>query len=285
MAYHDQPATYVERIQLRIENLHRSLEFYQNILGFTILERTESEAKLSADGLRSIVSLVQPADIMPKVRRRAGLYHFALLLPERSDLASMVVHLVNQGLRFGSANHLVSEAIYFEDPDGNGIEIFVDTDPSTWTWTRDGVTMSSEPLDFDDLLQEAGAQAPFVHLPPATILGHIHLHVSELASAERFYTQGLGFDVVTRFRDNALFLSTQRYHHHIALNTWNGAGAPPTPRNSVGLDFFTLIYPSKEALVTAAANLQRLGAPVRMERGDVITTDPSEHEIHLTIQK
>lgn len=285
MEYHGKTATYVGSVRLKVESLERSLRFYQGVLGFQILKQDQTQATLTTDGQRSILSLVQPANVTPKEGRRAGLYHFAILLPERSDLANMVNHLAKQGVRFGSANHLVSEALYFEDPDANGIEVYSDTDSSTWTWDEDGVSMASIPLDFDDLLKESATQVPAFVLPKETIIGHIHLHVSNLQTAEKFYVKGLGFQVATRFRDSALFLSTARYHHHVALNTWNGVGAPPTPKHSVGLDYYTLLFPTDEARQTAIANLEGIGAAVQRQGGRIMVADPAGNTIELALQE
>lgn len=286
MKFHSQLATYVSTVQLKTENLERALLFYQDILGFKILKQDSTMAKLTADGQTAILSLVQPANIIPKADKTAGLYHFAILLPERSDLALLVTHLTNQGIRFGASNHLVSEAIYFEDPDGNGIEVYADTDTSTWDWNKDGVNMATIRLDIKDLLASAShLEHPWDGLPEKTIIGHIHLHVSELQKAEQFYTEGLGFDVVARYRDSALFLSTAKYHHHIALNTWNGVGAPPAPKNCVGLDFFTLVFPDNQSLKKAVANLEAMGTIAKETAGTLAVEDPSGNLIQLTFKK
>lgn len=283
MTYHSKTATFVRSLQLRVDSLHRALQFYQNALGFRILEQDESRARLTADGETSILSLVQPQNVVPKVPRRAGLYHFAILLPTRDDLAHLVRHLAKQGVRFGSADHLVSEAIYFEDPSGNGIEVYADTDPSTWAWDQDGVGMDTKPLDFDDLLGAGVTRDEAFELPEQTIIGHIHLHVSHLQEAETFYVEGLGFDVATRFRDSAIFLSTRRYHHHVALNVWNGVGAPPTLKESVGLDYFTLVYPDEAARKEAIERLTSLGVTVTGDDGKLFVTDPAGNDIELAI--
>lgn len=284
MGYHDKAATYVESIQLRTDNLERAVQFYRDILGFQILEQDKAGVKLTADGKTAIVSLVQPDDIVPKQHRTAGLYHFAILLPNRSDLARLIVHLVTQGVRFGASDHLVSEAIYFDDPDGNGIEIYADTDPITWKWKAEEVRMDTLPLDFEDLLGSIGEERPsWSKMPEETIIGHIHLHVSSLEAARRFYTEGLGFDVVSRLQDSALFLSTAKYHHHIAVNTWNGVGAPPAPKNSVGLDFFTVVFPDEQSLQKAITDLEKIGAQVEETDGTVSTADPAGNTIVLTV--
>lgn len=284
MRYHDAPATYVKNVQLKTEDLERSIRFYKNSLGFQILEQDAHSAKFTADGKTELISLVQPANVIPKQNRTTGLYHFALLLPKRSDLALLVMHLQEQGIRFGASDHLVSEAVYFEDPDGNGIEIYADTDPSTWAWSTQGVSMDTKPLDFDDLLTSASeAMQRWNGMPPDTIIGHIHLHVSQLGESEVFYTQGLGFEVVSRFRGSALFLSTNKYHHHVALNTWHGVGAPRPPKNSAGLDFFTLVFPDEKSLQTVTANLEAIGIVVNNTDGKISVEDPAGDVIVLTV--
>lgn len=283
MRFHQAPAVYTTHVQLRTADLLRAVSFYQDILGFRILEQVPGMVKLSADGKTTLLTLVTPPDAVPKPERTTGLYHFALLLPNRSDLALFVNHLVEKGIRFGASNHLVSEAIYFDDPDGNGIEVYVDTDPSTWSWSDQEIAMDTIPLDFSNLLASAVPNQTWDGLPQSTIVGHIHLTVSELPEAKKFYTEGLGFDVVLRFRDSALFLSTAKYHHHIALNTWNGVGASRPPKNSAGLDFFTLSYPDQEMLNQALANLKALGVKIVLTDGQYAVEDPAGNGLRLTV--
>lgn len=283
MRFHQPPAIYAGSLQLKTTDLARSVHFYRDVVGFQILEQGSNGAKLSADRKTPILSLIQPVDVMPRPSETTGLYHFALLLPDRSALARFVTHLANQGIRFGASHHLVSEAIYFSDPDGNGIEVYADTVPATWDWRESGVAMDTIPLDFDDLLQAAGPDKQvWKGLPQSTILGHIHLQVSHLPVAEAFYTAGLGFEVVARYRGSALFLSSAKYHHHIALNTWNGVGAPRPPKNSAGLDYFTIVFPDGQRLEEAAGRLGTLGAPVTKEGSQFMTEDPAGNAILLT---
>ena len=280
--FHQAPSTYVGQVSLKVRNLDRALRFYREAIGFKVLAQSDKSAALTADGKKALLTIEQPDDAAPKQGRTTGLYHFALLLPTRSDLARIVGHFARIGLRFGSSDHLVSEALYLSDPDGNGIEIYRDRDPAEWNWKRGEVEMAVDPLDFRDLLT-AGDDRPWNGLPAGTLMGHIHLHVSELGSAERFYADGLGFEVVNRFGAQALFLSTGRYHHHIGLNTWNGEGAPRPAANSVGLKSFTLVYPDGAARDQAVANLRKLGVDVTEEDGAFAASDPSGNRILLAV--
>ena len=155
MGFHDAHATYVGSLQLRTLDLERAVQFYRQVVGLKTLEQDAGSATLSADGKTPLLSLVQPAGVIPKPPGTTGLYHFALLLPERADLALFIRHLVDKVVRFGASNHLVSEAVYFSDPDGNGIEVYADTDPDTWSWRQSGVAMDTLPLDFQDLMKAA----------------------------------------------------------------------------------------------------------------------------------
>jgi catechol 2,3-dioxygenase len=283
MGFHTKPTTFVGHVKIKVENLQRSLTFYQDVLGFDILEQTASTIKLTSDGKTSILSLEQPENVIAKQGRTTGLYHFAILLPKRSDLANIVIHLVNKGIKFGSSDHLVSEALYLDDPDGNGIEIYIDRDPSEWSWKGEEVAMTVDPLDFKNLLTTVIQGKSWNGMPAGTVMGHIHLHVSELKKTEEFYVKGLGFDVVNRYGNQALFISDGKYHHHIGLNTWNGVGAPTPAKNSVGLDSFTLILSNEETRSQVVSNLRKIGANVTEENNNFVTHDPSGNRVELAI--
>ncbi|NIK77602.1 catechol 2,3-dioxygenase [Paenibacillus castaneae] len=282
MNFHSEPSTFVSQVNLKVSNLERSLSFYQEVIGFKILSQTETKADLTADGKKTLLTIEQPEHVKPKQKSTTGIYHFALLLPERSDLAGIVRHFVQLGLRIGSADHLVSEALYLADPDGNEIEIYIDRNPSVWSWSDGEVAMATDPLDFRNLLSSE-QEKTWNGLPTGTIMGHIHLHVSQLDEAEQFYTQGLGFEVVNRFGAQALFISTGKYHHHIGLNTWAGIGAPPPAPNSVGLESYLLVFPNEEARGRIIAQLRNIGATVQEKNGFYVTADPSGNQIQLHV--
>lgn len=282
MNFHREPITFVGQVNLKVQNLERSLAFYREVIGFEVIEQTDSSANLTADGKTVLLSIQQSNNLIPKQGKTTGLYHYALLLPKRSDLAEIVQHFRETGLRFGSSDHLVSEALYLSDPDGNGIEIYIDREPSAWDWDNGEVAMAVDPLNFADLLS-GGEQQRWKGLPAGTVMGHIHLHVSELVKTEEFYSKGLGFEVVNRYGEQALFISDGKYHHHIGLNTWNGVGAPAPSPNSVGLESFTIMFPNEEKKNKIIAQLKNIGASVTEENGLTIATDPSGNRIHLSV--
>lgn len=283
MKFHRKPITYVNHVAIKVTDLERSLKFYQEMIGFDILERTEKTAKLTTDGKRNLLSLEQPDGVLPKQGRTTGLYHFAILLPKKEDLANIVAHFLENNIRFGSSDHLVSEALYLYDPDGNQMEIYIDRDSSEWNWNGEEVVMAVDPLDFERLLEYRSPNKKWTRLPKDTLIGHIHLHVSELKKTEEFYVKGLGMDVVNRFGGQALFLSYGKYHHHVAVNTWNGVGAPAPAPNSAGLESFTLLFDNEEVLAKTISHLKQIDANVAEEEGTFVTTDPSGNRIKLVI--
>lgn len=280
MNFHQKPTTFVASVAINVTDLKRSLDFYTQVIGFQIASQTESDATLIANGRDVLLTLVQPERVTPKQPRTTGLYHFAILLPTRQSLASIVPHLVNQGVQLGSSDHLVSEALYFADPDGNGIEIYRDRLPEEWTWQGDSVEMTVDPLNFEDLLTKETVEE-WTGLPSDTVMGHIHLHVDDIGRAEAFYTQGLDFEVVTRYGHQALFISDNRYHHHIGLNVWNGVGAPQPAKHSAGLVHYTLDVQDADKQQQLAERLQAFGARVDWNENILITADAAGNEIHI----
>ena len=282
MNFHQEPVTFVGQVNLKVQNLERSIAFYKDVIGFRVLEQNDRTASLTADGKTVLLSIEQPDHVVPKQGRTTGLYHFALLLPQRADLGNILKHFIQIGYPLqGASDHFVSEAIYLADPDGNGIEVYADRAPSKWDWSKNEVVMATEPLDAQDLLTEA--LGDWNGLPAGTVMGHIHLHVSELKKTEEFYTKGLGFEVVNRYGNQALFISDGKYHHHIGLNTWNGVGAPAPLPNSVGLESYTLMLPTEEKRDKMIDQLKSIGAFITVENGILITLDPSGNHIRLLV--
>ncbi|WP_040983291.1 VOC family protein [Oceanobacillus jeddahense] len=277
--FFENPTIHVADITVQVADLQRSVAFYQDFLGFQVIEKTTHKVMLSADGEKVLITLEQREEVIAKQRRTTGLYHVAILLPTRKDLALFLKHLLQAGraykLQLGAADHLVSESLYFSDPDGNGIEVAADRLSRKWNWSGESVQMSTDPLDADGLLESATAE--WTGMPEKTLIGHIHLYVNDLTKAREFYIEGLGFQEVTAFH-GASFLSDNGYHHHIAINTWNGEGAPIPDSNEIGLKFFTIVYPVKETLDKAKHRLEALGYLV----DEGMVKDPAGNQIFLT---
>ncbi|KGM44909.1 VOC family protein [Neobacillus niacini] len=278
--FHQSPNIYSSEVNLKVKNLDYALTFYQNIMGFKVLEKADRKAVLTANGKTPLVTLEQPENVIAKEGRTSGLYHFAILLPSRADLSVFLRHFLSTGYELGAADHYVSEALYITDPDGNGIEVYRDRPSNEWSWKDGLVDMATVELDGNGLLAESNAE--WTGLPPGTIMGHIHLHVGELRKAEEFYTKGLGFTVVSHY-PQAVFLSTGGYHHHIAINMWQGEGVPAPPKNSVGLNWYSLVFPDASERESAMERLKQLGASVEKEADYYVTSDPSGNQIRLVL--
>lgn len=260
--FHQKPNLYISHVQLKVSNLARSIEYYTTILGFDILEQEDNIVYLTTDGKSSLISLIEIANAQPLRMGHTGLYHFALLLPSRKDLGNIVQHFVQHNVRLGASDHDVSEALYLSDPDGNGIEIYVDRPENEWTWKDSQVHMVTEQLNFQPILAEADGK--WNGLPEGTTMGHIHLSVSNLAATEVFYTNVLDYEVVARYGAQALFISTGKYHHHIGLNTWHSGNGNPAPADEVGLNSYTAVLKDENYANTVKAAIQNSGAVVEL---------------------
>lgn len=278
------PATRPGPVSLTIANLDRSLGFYTERLGLQVHGREAASARLGAGGA-DLLHLVERPDAK-RIRGTTGLYHFALLVPTRADLGMVLRHFVTARIPLtGVADHLVSEAIYLSDPDGNGIEVYRDRPRTEWTYDAGVLRMATDPLDVDAVLAVANADAAAgYHLPRGTVMGHIHLHVADLPAAEHFYRDLLGLQVQARFAPSASFLSAGGYHHHVAVNTWAGVGAPTPPEGAIGLREFVIVVPD-------AAQIERIGAAVRSEGLPAESTatglrlrDPSRNQLRIVAE-
>ncbi|MCI0129725.1 VOC family protein [Vagococcus sp. CY53-2] len=282
MSFHKNPVTFVSHVALKVSDLEKSKRFYTEVLGLNIKEQTSNSVSFTTNGQDVLLTITQPKTVNKKQEQRTGLYHFALLLPKRADLSQVVRHFIHLGARFGGGDHLVSEAIYLNDPDGNGIEIYVDREASVWQWSNGEVTMTTDPVDFDDLLKES-VNPVWNGLPKETVMGHIHLQVNDLAKNKEFYVDGLGFDVVSRYGREALFLSDSNYHHHIALNTWSGTQIKHAEKTETGIESYSIVFPSEEKRQETVASLRELGIPVMEKENEVTVFDPSDIKLKLMI--
>lgn len=268
------------RIELTVGNLDRSLAFYQQALGMKLLSSEGKIAHLGVEG-RELLQLTEVPGATPTLRSATGLYHFAILLPTRVDLARFVRHISTLGLRLGQGDHLVSEAFYMNDPDGHGIEVYRDRPRSEWKWKLDQVQMASDPVDVAGLLAEPGADEPWTGMPQGTIMGHFHLRVADLAATEAFYRGVLGFDVVTRY-PGALFVSVGGYHHHFGLNTWQSEGGQPAPANTARLERVKLQLPNETSLDQLAGRLEAAGVAFERDGRQLEVRDPAGNRLHFS---
>ena len=232
---------HIGSVSLTVTDLERSVSFYRDVLGFKELVHKDSTSLLSADGGRALVYLHERRDAVAKPRRSTGLFHFAILVPSRAALGRSLRRLADrQWPLSGVADHLVSEALYLNDPDGLGIEIYRDRPRETWRTSNGEVAMATDPLDVQAVVAEPGAEMPWQGLDAGTVIGHVHLHVPRIEDGEAFFCGEIGFEATVRGYPGALFVSAGGYHHHLGMNTWVGVGAPSPPENAVGLRSFTI---------------------------------------------
>jgi catechol 2,3-dioxygenase len=262
------PATRIGYVSLNVSDIDRSLDFYEKVLGFKKVDRPPGErALLSMDGHPSyLVELLQAKGEAAaagykagmSATRRAGLYHFAILLPERKYLADMLQNLSGRRgeMRFdGLADHLVSESIYIRDPDNIGIEIYCDRPSLRWQWNGSRVRMATERLDIEDLLRESTTSG-WKAMPAKTVVGHVHLHVRNLAKSMKFYREVLGMNFTATY-PGAYFFAAGKYHHHIATNIWLGTNIQLASSEHVGLNHFGIEIPNKEQYEKTAERLRQ----------------------------
>ena len=248
-------ATRLGRVSLQVSDLSRSLEFYQGVLGFREVERDDSSSVLAARGDDTpLVELHELAGATSLPRRgRLGLFHFAILVPDRPSLGSFAQHLADIGAHAGASDHLVSEAFYLQDPDNLGIEVYADRPRHTWKRVGRELMMATDPLDVGGLVR--AAKDPWMGMPAGTTIGHVHLHVGDLTEASAFYSDALGFDRMVWHYPGALFLGAGGYHHHLGTNTWAGAAAtPPAPDEAMLLEW-TIQLPDTASLDALAKSL------------------------------
>ncbi len=241
--------THIGYVHLQISDMKRSLHFYETLLGMKRVG--DVGGVLSASGRSPYhILLTEYRGARPKPARSAGLYHIAIRYPNRRALAKAFRRLYEHQVDFqGFSDHLVSEAIYLADPDGNGIELYVDRPRELWKINQGQIEMATRQLDIESLMSELSEKDDdATGIDPNTDIGHVHVHVSDLQKAEDFYHRVLGFDVTQRSYPGALFLSAGGYHHHIGVNIWAGQGAPPAPSDAAGLLSFGIEIPNRETI-------------------------------------
>lgn len=279
------PDTDIGPVTLSVSSLEQSTDFYTQALGLQVREQSEGQLLLGTDS-ETLLELHERTGARHEPGR-TGLYHFALLVPTRLDLARVLQNLIRQQVPLtGFADHHVSEAIYLPDPDGHGIEIYRDRLRSEWRDAQGQFYMTTDPLDVEGLLAEikkSPAEGDWLGLPEGTAMGHIHLHVHDLPQALHFYHDLLGFDIMLNW-SSAAFVSAGGYHHHIGLNIWAGQGAPPPPPDSLRLLNYQIRLPDEAARRKALQRLEEAGYAFQPENGQVRLQDPSENPISLVLQ-
>ena len=269
-AFHLPAASTLRGLALRVRDLAAVQSFYTESLGMPVRKRDGNRVELAPNGRAFTLELVHAPGAPDRVHPSIGLYHFALLQPDRASLAAAIRRLLEAKWRVdGASDHGVSEAVYLRDPEGNGIELYRDRPKDAWSVGPSGVEMGTVPLDMAGLLQETEESGP---LSPATRFGHIHLHVGDLAEGERFYAGGLGLDVTQRSYPGALFLSVGGYHHHVGLNTW--ARGRRSPEGATGLIRYAWAIPA-DALAPLRAHLRDRRVPFEDVGTGIAVTDPS----------
>ena len=277
------PETTVGAVHLTVSDLARSLDYYRSAVGLRVLDEAAGQASLGTDG-RELLALVEERSAEPSTAY-TGLYHFALVVPERADLAAWLAHAARDRVPMGGlSDHFVSEALYLSDPDGHGIEIYCDRPREIWAG-KVGTTLTTMPLDVDDLLGvlDDPATEPFDGLPAGTAMGHVHLKVSSIPETIEFYRDVLGLDLTAQLGDQAAFLSAGGYHHHVGANTWESAGAPHPPPGTTALRHATVVLPDEQARAGVVAAVESAGLPVGDHEGEPLVRDPSGNALVLVV--
>ncbi|MDQ0348558.1 VOC family protein [Ancylobacter vacuolatus] len=269
-------------VRLRVRDAAHSAAFYTGTVGLSLLGTNADGSLRLGVGGETLIELVGAPGAGLRPRGTTGLFHVALLVPDRPALAIVLRRLVAKGVRLGASDHLVSEALYLDDPDGNGIEIYRDRPESDWRWDDVTVEMATQPLDLRKLLADTPEDVPLdAPMPEGTRVGHVHLQVGDLAGARRFYVEQLGFAVTTDRYPGALFVSAGGYHHHLGLNIWQSRGGGPAPSGSTGLVEFEVLLPDAAAVEAVRARLAAAGETITPLAQGFAVADPWGTRLHI----
>jgi catechol 2,3-dioxygenase len=271
-------------VTVSVADLDRSVDYWTNAIGLRESSRENGTVRMGVPG-RDLVVLEEQPGARPGRGTNTGLFHLALLLPERAWLANWLEHAARSGVRLtGASDHFVSEALYLRDPDGHGIEIYRDRPRDTWTNNADGsLNIGTVALDIDDLMSARDPSRPFEAMPDGTVMGHIHLQVAQLADARRWYTDLLGLDLMVEIPGQASFLASGGYHHHVGMNVWAGVGAPPPPPDQAALKRAALEVDSADRLDEIEARLSDAGAEPVRDGHRLLVADPSRNPLELRV--
>ncbi len=268
-------ATNIRAVTLQVSDLKRSRDFYEHTLGFRPITVESGTVRLgAANGSAPLVTLIENrAGARRTPKNTLGLYHVAILLPTRGDLGRLLKHLERTGVRAGAGDHLVSEALYLQDPDNLGIEVYADRPRSSWRRRNAELVMATDPVDVAALMAAAGTE-PWTGIPDGTTIGHVHLHVGDLDQAARFYSEAVGFDRMVWSYPNALFMAAGGYHHHLGTNTWAGPDAMPPAPDAPQLLEWVLELPTIADVRQLADSLRANAYSADLTDDDLLTRDP-----------
>jgi catechol 2,3-dioxygenase len=275
------PSTTVGAVHLTVSDITRSVDYYGEVVGLRLLDQSGDRASLGA-GERELLVLVEETGAKPAFGY-TGLYHFALLVPQRPQLAAWLAHAARDRVRLtGLSDHFVSEAIYLSDPDGHGIEIYWDRPRDVWEG-QVAARMTTVALDVDDLLGELDdpSSEGFDGLPAGTVMGHVHLRVASIAETVSFYRDVLGFGLMAQLAQSAAFLAAGGYHHHLGANTWESAGAPPPPAGTAALRHATIQLPDEAERNRVLDRIEQIGQTYEESPFGTIVRDPSGNPLAL----
>jgi catechol 2,3-dioxygenase len=278
------PATAIGTVRLTVADLGRSRSFYESALGLLAFDLKDGGLALGLPGAHPLIELHGDSSAPRLDRHATGLYHLAVLVPTRLDLALALARLAQAHWPLdGASDHLVSEALYLSDPDGNGIEVYRDRPRDQWRRHAGSLEMATLPLDLRNLLGElTGTGSPPPTVPGGTRIGHVHLQVADVSQAEAFYHGVLGFDVMVRGYPGALFVSAGGYHHHIGLNTWHSAGGSPPAPGSIGLRSFEVQLPGAVELDQLLGRVRESGLKIESAPRGAVVRDPSGNAVVLS---
>lgn len=276
-------ATSMGPVHVTVSDLERSLEYYREGIGLVLLEQADGRARLGAGELE-LLTLVEEPGAGPAYGY-TGLYHFALLVPQRADLARWLAHLARDRVPLvGLSDHFVSEAIYLSDPDGHGIEVYWDRPREVWEG-QVGERMTTMRLDVDSLLGELDdpASEPFDGLPAGTLMGHVHLKIASVPEAVAFYRDLLGFGLMAQLGLQAAFFAAGGYHHHLGSNTWESMGASAPPPGTAALGHATIVLPDAAERDRVVGRVERAGREVEESGEGPLVRDPSGNALVLAV--
>lgn len=266
-------------VRLNVRDRAVMVDYWTRVIGLEDLGIADGVQRLGVDG-DALLEFVEDPDAVTPPAHSTGLFHVALLVPERHHLAATLQRIVAHKTPLsGATDHLVSEAIYLRDPEGNGIELYWDRPRDTWEWSEYGVGMASLALDLPDLLATLGGDVPQATMPSGTRIGHVHLCVRDVEESEHWYRTVLGFDA-TAVMPTAAFMSVDGYHHDLGMNVWSSAGGPSPALDATGIDYFTMLVDGA-LLNRITERVEHAGGTVERHGADALVTDPSGIRIRL----